>query len=83
MKRIEIFPAEGGWKGQNDAIENEMFFKGRASVESATIRLAQDIADAGEHASVEIYIRDGTPARCFTVLSFVQRDADVPMQKAA
>lgn len=69
MKIIEIVPADGGWMVRSNAIENELFFKSGASAESAAVRLAQGLADAGEDARVEIYIRDGSLARRFTVPS--------------
>lgn len=72
MKVVEIVPAEGGWMVRSDAVENEMFFKSGASAESAAIRLAQGIADAGEHTRVEIYVRDGSLARRFTVPSITR-----------
>lgn len=69
MKTIEIVPAEGGWMVRSDAIENELFFRSGASAESAAVRLAQGLADAGEGARVSIHIRDGTLARQFVVPS--------------
>ena len=76
MKAIEIVPAEGGWMVRSDAIENDLFFKSGASAESAAIRLAQGLADAGEHSDVQIYLRDGSLARRFTVPS-IKRLEDV------
>lgn len=66
MKAIEIIPAEGGWMVRSNAIENQLFFRSGASAESAALRLAQGLAEAGEESQVEIYIRDGTVRR-FTV----------------
>ena len=63
MRTIEIVPAEGGWMVRSDAVENDLFFKSGASAESAAIRLAQGLADAGEHSDVQIYLRDGSLAR--------------------
>ena len=76
MRTIEIVPAEGGWMVRSDAIENDLFFKSGASAESAAIRLAQGLADAGEHSDVQIYLRDGSLARRFTVPS-IKRLEDV------
>ena len=76
MKAIEIVPAEGGWMVRSDAVENDLFFKSGASAESAAIRLAQGLADAGEHSDVQIYLRDGSLARRFTVPS-IKRLEDV------
>lgn len=69
MKAIEIVPADGGWMMRSEAIENELFFKSGASAESAAVRLAQGLADAGEGAQIEIYLRDGTLGRRFLVPS--------------
>ena len=67
MKAISIVPAEGGWMVRSDAIENELFFRSGGSAESAAIRLAQGLADAGTGASIEIHLRDGSLARRFVV----------------
>ncbi|CAN7605643.1 hypothetical protein LJR164_004507 [Phenylobacterium sp. LjRoot164] len=75
MKAIEIIPAEGGWMVRSDAIENDLFFRSGASAESAAIRLAQGLADAGEHSDVQIYLRDGSLARRFTVPSIKRLEA--------
>ena len=69
MKAIEIVSAEGCWMVRSDAIENELFFMSGASAESAAVRLAQGLVDAGESAQVEIYVRDGSLARRFVVPS--------------
>jgi hypothetical protein len=67
MKEISIVPTEGGWMIRSDAIVNELFFKGGASAESAAIRLAQGLAEAGTDARVMIYLRDGSLGRRFVV----------------
>jgi hypothetical protein len=67
VKAISIFPTEGGWMLRSNAIENELFFKSGASAESAAVRLAQGLADVGEEAQVEIYLRDGSLGRRFAV----------------
>lgn len=82
MRTIEIVPAQGGWMVRSDAVENEMFFSGGASAESAAIRLAQGLADAGEHSDVQIYLRDGSLARRFTVPSIKKLEA-VMMREVA
>jgi hypothetical protein len=69
MKIIEIVPAEGGWMMRSDAVENAAFFRSGASAESAAVRLAQGLADAGHAARVQIFIRDGSLARQFVVPS--------------
>lgn len=66
MKRIEISPVDSGWMLRTEAMESVLFFKSGASAESAAIRLAQGLADAGEGASVEIFLRDGSLGRRFT-----------------
>lgn len=67
MQSISIVAAGGGWMLKSDACVNEQFFRSGSSAESAAIRLAQALADAGEGASVEIYLRDGSLGRRFTV----------------
>jgi len=67
MKAISIVPAEGGWMLKSDICANEQFFRSGASAESAAIRLAQGVADAGEGSRVEIYLRDGSLGRSFVV----------------
>lgn len=69
MKAIIVAAADSGWMVQSEAIENELFFRSGASAESAAVRLAQGLADAGEGAEVEIYLRDGSLARRFRVPS--------------
>ena len=69
MREIVISPTEGGWMVRSDAIGNELFFNGGASAESAAIRLAHGLADAGESARVDIYLRDGSLGRQFAVPS--------------
>ncbi|MDP1601079.1 hypothetical protein [Phenylobacterium sp.] len=66
MKRIEISPVDSGWMLRTEAMESVLFFKSEASAESAAIRLAQGLADAGEEAAVEIFLRDGSLGRRFT-----------------
>lgn len=83
MKSIEIVPAECGWRVRSDAIENDLFFRSGASAESAAIRLAQGLADTGEHASIEIYIRDGSLARRFMVPSLRPIEADAFTPRSA
>lgn len=67
MKTISIVPAEAGWMLRTDVVSNEQFFRSGASAESAAIRLAQGLADAGLGARVEIYLRDGSLGRRFVV----------------
>lgn len=69
MKAIDIVPIEDGWMVRSEAIKNQLFFRSGASAESAAVRLAQGLADAGETARVSIYIRDGSLARQFVVPS--------------
>jgi hypothetical protein len=69
MKAIEVVPAAGGWMVGSDAIRNPLFFRSGASAESAALRLAQGLADAGEGAHISIYIRDGSLARRLVVPS--------------
>lgn len=80
MKAISIVAADGGWMLRSDAVDNELFFTSGASAESAAVRLAQGLADAGEGARVEIYLRDGSLGRKFVVpsLRLVATDAIAP-----
>jgi hypothetical protein len=80
VKLIEIVPAEGGWMVRSDAIENELFYRSGASAESAAVRLAQGLAEAGEHTRIDIRSRDGSLARRFTVPSIKRlENADDPV----
>jgi hypothetical protein len=67
MKTTEITATNGGWMVRSDAVDNELFFKSGASAESAAIRLAHGLAEAGAGARVEIYLRDGSLARRLAV----------------
>ncbi|MDP3173740.1 MAG: hypothetical protein Q8M88_04840 [Phenylobacterium sp.] len=67
MKTISIKAAAQGWMLRSDAIATEQFFSSGASAESAAIRLAQGLADAGENSSIEIHLRDGSLGRRFVV----------------
>lgn len=69
MKTIEVVPADGGWMVRSDAIQNPLFFRSGASAESAAVRLAQGLSEAGQGARVSIFIRDGSLARRFVVPS--------------
>ena len=61
----------------SDICANEQFFRSGASAESAAIRLAQGVADAGEGSRVEIYLRDGRLGRRFFVPALRLVDAPV------
>lgn len=74
MNAISITPADGGWMLSSDAIANEQFFVSGASAESAAIRLAQGLAEAGRGASVEIRLRDGSLGRRFAVAALQRLD---------
>lgn len=69
MKVIQIVPAQAGWRVVNDANLNELFFRSSASAESAAVRLAQGLTEAGEDVQIEIFLRDGSPGRRFVVPS--------------
>ncbi|HEX5265098.1 MAG TPA: hypothetical protein VFW13_16325, partial [Phenylobacterium sp.] len=79
-KAISIVPAVGDWMLRSDAVDNELFFASGASAESAAVRLAQGLADAGEGARVEIYLRDGSFGRKFVIpsLPLVSTNAVAP-----
>ena len=82
MKGISMVPAAGGWMVQSEAIENELFFKSGASAESAAVRLAQGLADAGEGARIEIYLHDGSLGRRFVVPALRDKTAGIAAQPA-
>ena len=83
MKSISIIAAEGGWMMKSDASVNEQFFRSGSSAESAAIRLAQGLADAGVGASVEIYLRDCSLGRRFTIPALkLVRDSHLAIQPA-
>lgn len=69
MKEIMVTPTASGWMVSSDAIENELFFKGGGSAESAAIRLAHGLADAGENARIDVYLRDGSLGRQISIPS--------------
>lgn len=69
MKVIEIVPAEAGWAVRTDAIDNALYFTGAMAAESAAVRLAHGLAEAGQSASVEVYDADGSIARRFVIPS--------------
>lgn len=67
VKAIEIVPTEGGWMLRSDATGSPLFFSSQASAESAAVRLAQGLADAGASTAVAIYGPNGVLARRFMV----------------
>jgi hypothetical protein len=67
MKSITIVATDQAWMLRSDAIDNVQVFRHGGSAEAAAVRLARGLADAGEDAQVEIYIRDGSLARRFVV----------------
>jgi hypothetical protein len=67
MKIIEVIPAPGGWMLRSDAIENTLFFRCAQSAESAAVRLAQGLADAGQTTHVGIHPRGAFAVRRFVV----------------
>jgi hypothetical protein len=56
---ISVAPAGEGWAVRSEALDSDLTFQGGARAESAARALANQYADAGRHAEVEIYLRDG------------------------
>jgi hypothetical protein len=56
---ISVAPAGEGWAVRSEALDTDLTFQGGARAEAAARALAEQYADAGRHAEVEIYLRDG------------------------
>jgi hypothetical protein len=62
---ITVRPNEGGWAVSSHAFENAMLFLSGEKAEAAARALARHVADAGEPAQIEIWLRDGQLAGRF------------------
>jgi hypothetical protein len=65
IRKICVAPASTGWSVSSDGFENDMLFLSGAKAESTARHLAAKIADSGEHAEVQVRLRDGTLAGRF------------------
>lgn len=66
MRTVSIFPAGEGWCVRSDEVDNDLFFLKGSAAETAALQLATAMAEQ-QDVRVEIYVRDGSLARRFTV----------------
>ena len=57
---ITVTPISDGWTIKCTARERDLSFRSGAQAEAAAHGLAAEIAEAGDAAVIEIYLRDGT-----------------------
>jgi hypothetical protein len=62
---ISVAPAGDGWAVRSEALDTELTFDRGARAEAAARALADRYADAGRHAEVRIFLRDGALAGRF------------------
>ena len=62
---ISVAPAGEGWAVRSEVLEGDLTFDHGARAEAAARALADRYAEAGGHAEVEIYLRDGALAGRF------------------
>jgi hypothetical protein len=62
---ISVSPAGDGWAVKSDILENDLTFERGARAEAAARALADQYADAGRLAEVQIFLRDGALAGRF------------------
>jgi hypothetical protein len=62
---ICVAPAGQGWAVSSEALETHLTFARGARAEAAARALADRCAEAGRHAEVQIYLRDGALAGRF------------------
>ena len=65
VRKIFVAPAETGWSVRSDGFENDMLFLSGAKAETTARKLAEKIATSGEHAEVQVRLRDGSLAGRF------------------
>jgi hypothetical protein len=65
VRKIYVAPAPTGWSVRSDGFENDMLFLSGAKAESTARGLAEKIAVSGEHAEVQVRLRDGSLAGRF------------------
>ena len=61
---ISVMPADRGWMVRSEAFESMAFLSG-AKAEAAARRLGVKLADEGEAAEIQIFLRDGSLAGRF------------------
>jgi hypothetical protein len=65
VRKIFVAPALNGWSVRSEGFENDMLFLSGAKAESTARGLAEKIAISGEHAEVQVRLRDGSLAGRF------------------
>lgn len=65
IRKIIVAPAPTGWSVRSEGFENAMLFLSGAKAERAARQLAEQVASAGDHAEVEVRLRDGALAGRF------------------
>ena len=63
--KITVVPVAHGWAVRSAGVQNDMLFAAGAKAEAAARALARRIADSGENAEVQIFLRDGALAGRF------------------
>ena len=77
VRKIFVAPAENGWSVRSDGFENAMLFLSGAKAETTARKLAEKIAISGEHAEVQVHLRDGTLAGRFVCAPSSQGPLDL------
>jgi hypothetical protein len=66
MHIIAVQPVDGGWAVSSDFYRNDMIYRSGADAEVAARQLGERLSEAGEHAEIRIYLRDGSRLARFT-----------------
>jgi hypothetical protein len=59
---ISVAPAGQGWAVRSEALEGELTFERGGRAEAAARALADQFAERGRHAEVQVFLRDGALA---------------------
>ena len=62
---ISVAPSGKGWAVHSETLDSDLTFEGGGRAEAAARALADRYADAGRHAEVQIFLRDGDLAGRF------------------
>jgi hypothetical protein len=65
VRVIVVEPFAHGWAVRQPTIDNSQVFVSGAKAEDAALRLGARLADAGEPAEIQVYLRDGALAGRF------------------